>query len=241
MHPVLIRQLPLDYSLTPEEVCDGKNHFTAYEPHTGMRLFDSDGSECFLKACGTGNSLLMTGREDVISILSEKLQDACGAWVFEFGTLSSIDNLIRKYGYRISQVHIFFISDKASSIPPEGITAYTRDEIKQFESAGFDEAFLFSERTPDIYGASISENGNIVAMAGASMDSPYMMQVGENVAEGCEGKGYATRCVSAVRDMAVNECFLVYYGTSVSHIASQRVALNAGFVPAFCELITEKL
>lgn len=237
----LARQLAIDYSLPPEKVGDGKNHFTVYEPHEGMRLFDSDGRKCFLKACSTGNSLLMTGREDIISVLSEKLENADCEWAFEFGTLSSIDTLIKRYGYRISQVHMFFISDRVSEVPPEGITTYSREEIRQFENAGFDEAFLFSERTPDIFGASVSENGQIVAMAGASLDSPYMMQIGVNVTEGHGGKGYATRCVCAVRDMAVNAGYLVYYGTSVSHIASQRVAISAGFRPAFCELITEKI
>ncbi|MGN0907911.1 MAG: hypothetical protein ACI4NM_12260, partial [Bullifex sp.] len=170
----LARQLSIDYSISPEKVYDGKNHFTVYEPHEGMRLFDSDGRTCFLKACATGNSLLMTGREDIISSLSGKLENADGEWVFESGTISSIENLIKRYGYRISQVHIFFISDRISATPPEGVTTYSREEIRQFENAGFDEAFLFSERTPDIFGASISENGQIVAMAGASLDSPYM-------------------------------------------------------------------
>ena len=34
---------------------------------------------------------------------------------------------------------------------------------------------------------------------------------------------------------------LPYYGTSMSHIASQRVALGAGFLPAWAELATSRI
>ena len=34
---------------------------------------------------------------------------------------------------------------------------------------------------------------------------------------------------------------LPFYGTSMSHIASQRVAYNAGFYPAWAELYCEKV
>ncbi len=34
---------------------------------------------------------------------------------------------------------------------------------------------------------------------------------------------------------------LLYYGTSMGHIASQKVALGAGFVPAWAELVTDRI
>ena len=38
-----------------------------------------------------------------------------------------------------------------------------------------------------------------------------------------------------------NEKMTAEYGTSMGHIASQKVALGAGFIPAWAELVTDKI
>jgi hypothetical protein len=47
--------------------------------------------------------------------------------------------------------------------------------------------------------------------------------------------------VTLLKNEILEQDRLPYYGTSMSHIASQKVALGAGFVPAWAELVTDRI
>ena len=85
------------------------------------------------------------------------------------------------------------------------------------------------------------EDGRILGMAGASADSPMMWQIGINVEPEARGKGVAALLVTLLKNDILERGVLPFYGTAMSHIASQRVALAAGFRPAWAELVTEKI
>ena len=78
-------------------------------------------------------------------------------------------------------------------------------------------------------------------MAGASCDRPTMWQIGINVEPEARGTGVGTMLVALLKNEILSRGVLPFYGTSASHLASQRVALGAGFVPAWAELITSPI
>ena len=78
-------------------------------------------------------------------------------------------------------------------------------------------------------------------MAGASADSPAMWQIGINVDPQMREAGIGKMLVTLLKNEILKKGILPFYGTSMSHIASQRVALGAGFVPAWAELATSKI
>lgn len=55
------------------------------------------------------------------------------------------------------------------------------------------------------------------------------------------GYGIGTMLVAAIKNEILDKNRLPFYGTAMSHIASQRVALGAGFVPAWSELYCEAI
>lgn len=118
---------------------------------------------------------------------------------------------------------------------------YERDEIAQFAGDGrFSEAFAFCPDAPDMLGVAAVQNGEILAMAGASADSPYLWQLGINVLPHARGRGIGAALIARLKNAVIARGKLPYYGTAVSHIASQRVALKAGFLPAWAELLGEE-
>ena len=160
-----------------------------------------------------------------------------------------MQELLGEFGYRIKQFHPFYIADKKTESPaPHGdapafdTVFYSQSEILRFRGDGrFGEAFAFNENAPDVLGLAAVCGGEIISMAGASADSPFMWQIGINTMPEAEGMGIGTTLVAMLKNAVLDRGVLPFYGTSVSHIASQRVAVKAGFLPAWAELITEEI
>ena len=100
----------------------------------------------------------------------------------------------------------------------------------------FGEAFLFHELPKDEIGVGAYRDGVLLGMAGATSDSDSMWQIGINVMPEAEGLGIGSMLVAVLKNEILKRGKLPFYGTSMSHIASQRVALGAGFVPMWAEL-----
>ena len=80
-----------------------------------------------------------------------------------------------------------------------------------------------------------------IAMVGMSDDSPIMRQIGIDVLPAWRGAGIASSLVRDAARLTLAEGYLPFYGTSPSHILSQRVAMNAGLVPTWWEYVSTSL
>ena len=119
------------------------------------------------------------------------------------------------------------------------IKKYNQEEILQFKDDDrFDEAFCFSEESPDVLAVAAIIDDEIVGKAGASADSPSFWQIGINVNKNFEGRHIASGLVSMLKADILQKGIVPYYGTSFSNLASQHVAAKAGFEVAWVELIT---
>ena len=93
----------------------------------------------------------------------------------------------------------------------------------------------------DTEGAGIPANADPVAMVGLSDDSPIMRQIGIDVLPAFRGAGIASALVRDAARLTLAEGYLPFYGTSPSHMLSQRVAMNAGLVPTWWEYVSTSL
>lgn len=80
-----------------------------------------------------------------------------------------------------------------------------------------------------------------IAMVGMSDDSPIMRQIGIDVLPAFRGAGIASALVRDAARLTLAEGYLPFYGTSPSHMLSQRVAMNAGLVPTWWEYVSTSL
>ena len=220
---MLYKQLALDYCCTAEEVADPYSHFTEYHELEGRRRFEEQDT-CALKVAVVNGKLLFTGKKEIVKACREKYET-------------------HSHGYRLKTAHPFFLpGGKAKEYECDvTIRRYQKAEIKQFEGdARFDEAFCFDEKSPDMLGVAAVQEEEIIGMAGASADSLYFWQIGINVAKEAEGRHIATKLVSLITQDILEQGKVPYYGTSMSNLASQRVAANTGFEVAWVELLAER-
>ena len=90
-------------------------------------------------------------------------------------------------------------------------------------------------------GESAPVHADPIAMVGLSDDSPIMRQIGIDVLPAWRGAGIASVLVRDAARLTLAEGYLPFYGTSPSHMLSQRVAMNAGLVPTWWEYVSTSL
>ena len=111
----------------------------------------------------------------------------------------------------------------------------------------YSNALGFSKRRPDITVLAAFDPdaatalADPLAMAGASDDSPLMRQIGIDVLPQVRQRGLATHLVYELSRMVLADGRVPFYGTSPSHVLSQRVALAAGFIPTWWEFVSTSM
>lgn len=239
MNRLLIRQLAADFCCTPAEVMDAQHHFTIFAPQPDRRQY-MEIVPCILKIAVVNGKLLFTGRADVIAHCRELYADANAPWFMEARNLAALNRELSAFGAQIRHARPFFISEEPAVVDTHGLTIlrYQGVEIESFRGDDrFGDAYGFCETAPDMLGIAAMKDGQLLGMAGVSADSPLLWQIGINVLPEARGQGVAAMLVSLIRNDVLAQGRLPYYGTSISHLESQRVALRAGFLPAWFELV----
>ena len=243
MHDLLLRQLAADFCVSEADILDAGHHFTVFEPQPDRRLY-LEVTPCILKIAVVRGKLLFTGQADVIARCRELYADADAPWFMEAPNLAALNRELEPFHAQIRYRQPFYIADKATDVDTGDFTIhrYTRETIDQFRGDDrFGDAFGFCEAAPDMLGVAAVRDGMILGMAGASGDSPYLWQIGVNVLPEARGQGVAAMLVQLLRNDVLAAGRLPFYGTSISHLESQRVALKSGFLPSWFELVAAPL
>ena len=240
MNKILCDQLALDYCCSAEDVADNRNHFSVYTPLEGRRLYKND-DDVLLKIAVVNNKILFAGTPAMMEWCKGKYVDKGGEWFFEPGIIRELESRLREDGYQIRMLHPFYIADHITPVQRGDyeIKWYEGEEIEVFrEDKRWNEALSFSVTAPDVLAVTAERGGEILGMAGASKDSAIMWQIGINVLQEYRGMGIATTLVTLLKNAILKRGILPFYGTSFSHLESQKVALGSGFVPAWVEMAT---
>ncbi len=240
MNDILCRQIALDYCCAPEEVMDSDNHFTGHKFLEGRRRYEERG-RCFLKIAGINGKLLFCGDPQILEWCRSEYRETGSEWFFEAKNMRRINDRLHRDGYQIEMIHPFYITDRITEADTGeyDILWYEGADIEQFRGdARFNKAYTFDTGAPDMLGVGAARDGQILGMAGASCDSPAMWQIGINVNPDSRKRGIGTLLVTLLKNELIKKGILPFYGTSVSHIGSQKVALGSGFMPAWIELST---
>lgn len=235
---MLYEQLSKDFNVSVEDLQAGKNLFVKKEYREGRRLYRSD--RCKLNIMSTNGMMVMCSEdEQLLEWLRERFEDSKGEWICEEDKLRSIEGKLNELGHEIVYSHPFFIPGKEVNLtkPDAEFVWYEQEELFQFQGdERFTKALEFSKERPDMLAVTAVQGGEIIGMAAASADSPTSWQIGIDVVPQARQQGIASYLVWLLREEIAKRGYLPFYGTGASHIQSQRVAVNAGFIPAWWEL-----
>lgn len=233
-------QFAIDYNCTPEDFMNKEILVTALKKQDKSRKFINEDS--LLNILSYNGKLLITAGEAIFPWCESTLKKQISPeWCFEVGSLIHIDQKLREFGYRIDQVHLFFLPKYSQPEPDCKFVVLSEEEIKKLEKdTRIDEAFLFDDHVRDVLGvAVVSDDEEMLAVSGATANSDLMWELGYN--SFIEGKGYGKAALTKLVNEVVKLGKVPYCGTAISHLSSQNLALRAGLVPGFAELRTIKL
>lgn len=236
---LLAAQFALDYHCKPEDFLNTDTLVTerAFSPRARKRAETG-----LLSILSYGGKLVITAAPELKPWCEDTLAGHLSAqWGFEAGCLVSIDKKLGEFGYGIDQAHLFFVPRFPVPQASCPVKMLDKEEIARLEAdERIDEAFLFEDYIEDVLGAACyDENGALLAVAGATANSDLMWEMGIN--SFAPGKGYAKATLAALTNAILKLGKVPCYGTALSHITSQNLALRVGLAPAFAELTTCKL
>ena len=236
------KQLTKDYNCSINDFNNKNNLITDMKLLEGRRQYSND--EEILKILIFDGKAIVCADECIKEWCVENLSNIPGEWMYLYSVLRRIDNKLNEFGYEIDNTHHYYLpkenNDNIELV--NNIKWYEKEEINQFNGDNrFDEAFAFNNNYPDVLAvALLDDNGDILAMAGASEDCETMWQIGINVLQSEQGKGFGKKLVNILKNEILKRGKIPFYGTVESHIISQKVAIQSGFYPAFAELKIRK-
>ena len=242
-----MRQLAIEYSCEPDAFACDENIITISATNEGRRIYRPGAS--FLSFVCFGRGAVVTADKRIHGWLRDYLRDGnepiAGYWLYERVHRQAIDAECGKYGKTLEDTFHMYLPDarvsaRAVDIP---VKWFEEDEIIPFYGA---EQKLFPNSLspfpntyrPDKLAVAAYDGDKIIAMSGASADTPDMWQIGIEVLPEYRSRGIAAHLVSLLKNEILRRGKLPFYGTSLSNLGSQNVARAAGFFPAWIECCT---
>ena len=239
---ILEQQLAIDYDCTVEEIRSIQNVYRGMKKTAKMRPIGD--INCMFKMAIYNEKLLVMADERILEWCRETFGEQRGTWMSEPQSLIMIHNKLQEYGQRLADIHHHYIPDMRRQQEKVqrrfDVRFYEAQEIEVFRNDDrFWEALLFNEDTPDMLAVCAMDGDTILGMASATRDCKSLWQIGVNVTKEGQGKGIGAYVTAILKEALLERGIIPTYATVESHIKSQRVALQAGFEPAFFEMFSE--
>ena len=237
---MLEEQLAIDYGCTVDDVRGSTHVFRPMDESTGRRIIGCDGA--LLQAAVYRGKLLVRAGEPMLAWCRSHFAERDAAWLSEPQSLMALDRELRCHGQYLADTHHHYIPDgQANPVEPRfPVRWYGQEELSAFQGdERFNEALLFDSRRPDMLAVCAMEGETILGMASVTRNSERLWEIGVNVTPECRGRGVGAYVTALLKERVLSMGVTPTYATAESHIASQRVAYRAGFIPAFYELYAQ--
>lgn len=238
----VLRVLAADLACDVEALTGGETVVVESRQMDGRRRFPYSSD---------GLCIVTTGRGVVISCPAEHMDwfmDNLGHLerdsVFAASTIALVNDYLEDEGRYLAGPDLKFVCDDSTFMPADinldvNLRLVREREIPElYRYTQFTNALSYEEdgMRPDILVCVAEDNGDVVGMAGASIDSENLWQVGVDVLHGYRRRGIGTALVSCVTEAVLDEGKIPYYSTYLGNLGSQRLAVGLGYQPEWLEL-----
>jgi len=232
--------LALEYNCSPGDFEKGENVITEPALLPGRRVYSEKAP--FFSMVTTGGNAVITAEPCLHPFLREYVKDRQGHWLFELPKLLTLEKELEKYGYTLFQSYHMFLPK--TSVAPEreyAVRWYDEKALTCFYGdSRFGNALCANSHRPDRMAVAAFCGDQLMGLAGCSEDAPGWMQIGIDVLPEFRSRGVGTYLVTLMKNRIEEMGAIPFYGTSLSNYHSWNIALNAGFKPAWVEIVANK-
>lgn len=235
----LKKQLAIELNCEPEDFSKKENIITIAKAREGRRIYSEQIP--FFSMATLGENAVISADESMKEWLEKWSSDKRGVWLFEQPNIMELYEELKKCGKKLGQSHHMFLPDTGLCNPQIDfdIAWFEKEDIQslygreEFSNALCDE---YHEERPDMLAVGAMKGTDIIGLAGCSADTKLFWQIGIDVLPEYRGAGIGTKLVAALKDEIFRRGAIPFYGTGLSNIFSQNIAVNCGFYPAWVEM-----
>lgn len=239
MISTLKEQLAIDTNCEKADFDKSDNSVKILSPNYLKRRNISDDLLLFM-AC-FGNATVAAVDKKLEAFMIKYIENMDGFRCFDM-PLNILENELKKHGGIISEIEEFYLlSEKelCQVTPAFDIEILEGAAIKKlYSDHRFHMAMGYSQDSDrrDMLAVVAYEHDEILGVAAASNDTDHIWQIGVDVVPEKQKQHIATDIVKIISNEVLKRNKIPYYGTAWSNIASKRVAINAGYKPAWVEM-----
>lgn len=242
---LLKQQFAIDFNCEPEVFEREDSFFTTAKSSPEARYWARGFGDII---CFNDRIFCRTEDTQVTECLKKEFHKMPGQWFFEMENIVSLQKILQKFDLKINNISPFFIPQK-KSIEAEKQSSKLRffspSEIQVFQQdKRIKEAFCYDKNDPDMLGVGYYHEGELKAIAGANHNGKHTWEIGIEVLDNrIEKQGIAAMLVRQLTAEIhkQNPLILPVYGTQFSHIRSMNVAIRAGFLIGWSEIMIGKV
>lgn len=239
-------QLAKDYGCTSRDFFSDENTVVENIPRKGSRdIFDN---APFMRIAVMGKGAVISADKRIIPFLSEIAEKYTGEEFFTGKVRFLLGSELAKYGKAVGDSTIYYLPEtpyKYNADSGARLRVYEENAVKTelYKHKEFPNALLYKDHGTrrDVLAVCAVNAEKIAAMAGASSDSKQFWQIGIDTKKEFRGLGLGSRCVKALTYEIMAHGAIPYYGTWSGNIASQKLALSAGFHPVWAEIFSQDI
>lgn len=243
MLSALKEQLAIDANCAKEDFDKTDNRVTILSNNCLKRRTVSDDLLLFMACFGKGTVAAVD--KELEAFMTGYIKNMDGFRCFDM-PLNVLENELKKHGGTISEIEEFYLlgENKLRQVTPMfdvEILEGTAIE-KLYGDDRFHMAMGYSQDSDrrEMLAVAAYDNNEILGVAAASNDTDSIWQIGVDVVPEKQKQHIATDIVRIISNEVLKRNKIPCYGTAWSNIASKRVAVNAGYKPAWVEMKSMK-
>lgn len=231
MMSTVYNQLAIDYNCNADDFEKDGIIFTVAEKYDGRRAMPFITPR--LEIVTFGRAVIVNASHNIMSYAKKKLQDKSNYEVLNSPIV---------YG-----VNPYYLPDVDNIMVIENnnyeFKLIDNDIQNYYTYKGLHNALQYNENSerPEVLAAIAYDNKKLIGIACASADSKTMWQIGVDVLPEYRGNGIAVKLVNMLTIETLNRGIVPYYTTDNANINSQRVAVKAGYFPAWSHCFKTRL
>lgn len=204
-------------------------------------FFETD--KIFFEYITFGGNAAIRADKEILGWLKEEFSETQANYIPDEQSLYAIESKLREHGKKLAGEHLRFLRlNEDVRVPaPDGFSFefYEADRIPElYADKRFTEAFKYKN---DMLALVARQSEEIAAIVATDNFTPGFWEIGIDTLAEFRGRGLAAYLVNTIAVEIERRGHVPFYNTWAANIASMRVAISAGFLPAWLGYYSENL